>query len=222
VVKFLQIWVFSRYLEAVYFAFSYFFAPFAVEFLKSNIAADAYGIIDKISITITNFLADPAWFEPLTQRINTERNGLLANGRAAAWGLDSWPAAIAGETFPFIDRTESFTLTLALVNGRGEAIDSLDLTVSGGWVSKSGLIIIPNTLGSPQTAAFAPQDSQTASAPLSIKISAVNGTPAAGTSRITAITEAQAAANPAITGLANLRKFVIDEKGTLTAYNPEG
>ncbi|MDR1903148.1 MAG: hypothetical protein LBQ88_12825, partial [Treponema sp.] len=40
-VKILQIWVFSRYLEVVYFAFSCLFAPLAVEFLKSK-TADAH------------------------------------------------------------------------------------------------------------------------------------------------------------------------------------
>jgi hypothetical protein len=40
-VKFLQIWVFSRYLEAAHFPFSCLFSPFAVKFLKSKTAGSA-------------------------------------------------------------------------------------------------------------------------------------------------------------------------------------
>jgi hypothetical protein len=44
-VKFLQIWVFSRYLEGGYFPFSCLFAPLAVEFLKSKTATIASSVL---------------------------------------------------------------------------------------------------------------------------------------------------------------------------------
>jgi hypothetical protein len=46
VVKFLQIWVFSRYLKAARFPFSRLFALLAVEFLKSKIPARPRAVLD--------------------------------------------------------------------------------------------------------------------------------------------------------------------------------
>jgi hypothetical protein len=193
---------------------------------------------ETVSIGFTiDLIPDARWIETAVKVINTVRDGLVATGRTADWGLD-WPYKSVSSDSPFVGRDENFTVAVELVNDKGTTIGRQSITLQGGWdiqtrYSNAGMpfILTPIIWGRPgagrikdtQKVNFSLVDANSITDTLAIRIVSINGTnaeTAARNMRISIVTEAEYAKLPEVIagtdsrGVIKQFSLALDRSGT--------
>ena len=193
-----------------------------------------------ISGVTLDLVPDAAWFNGaggVVRMINVVREGLLATGQAAKWGLD-WPRGTVGAS-PFGGRDQRFEAAVELVNSEGKTIGSERITLSSGydveWTgdnnNRSIRRIMPRLRGV-QNLSFRAVNAYDITTNLAVKIARIDGVDAETAAKnkgINILREAEYAQLPDVIAELDSRavaRFMqdieISTSGEITAYKGAG
>jgi len=125
---------------------------FITQFMRDNrsyylvYSSAAQGAIDyakeTITLSIDLFSApEPLSFETISRLTRTIRKGLIATGRAEAWGLN-WPAQSVTTPSPFFSDTKTYPIVVELFNSAGKSVGrkSANLQIGGWFMPDAGAL----------------------------------------------------------------------------------
>jgi hypothetical protein len=185
-----------------------------------------------ISGVTIDLVPDAAWFNAtisVVRVMNVVREGLLATGQAAKWGVD-WPRRTVGNS-PFGSREQNFAVVVELVNSEGKTIGSERITMRSGydveWAENTLRGIMPRMRGV-QELGFSRVNAYDITTNLSVRIASIDGVDAetaAQTKGINILREAEYARLPEVIagvdsrGVVRLMEdFEINSSGGITRY----
>jgi hypothetical protein len=119
-------------------------------------------------------LRDDQWVSTIIEVMRTVESGLLATGRAVAWGFD-WPNKSVVTPSPFTDKTNNFTVVAEIINDKGRSIGKQSVTIPAGYVIRYGTIIQKQWEGN---VSFQTVDANLITDRLTIRVTSIDGIPA--------------------------------------------
>jgi hypothetical protein len=126
---------------------------------------------------------DLSWASSADQVVQTVRRGLLATGRATAWGLANWPIQSVTTTSPFVTSFSGILVEVEVVNSRGEGIGAIEsVWLPAGLevtVQQNGTTVLKPS-GGARGMVFPAVDSNAVTDHLGIRINSIDGIPAEG------------------------------------------
>jgi len=126
---------------------------FITQFLKENrsfylvySSTPTQGAIDYVKETITLGIElfsapEPVSFETINKLTRTVRKGLIATGRAEAWGLN-WPSQSVSTPSPFFAASNNYPVVVELINAAGKSVgrQSANLQIGGWFIPEGGAL----------------------------------------------------------------------------------
>jgi len=82
-------------------------------------------------------LPEPIWFEAVNRLTRTIRKGLLATGRADAWGIN-WPAQTMSSPSPFAGKNTTYPVVIEILDERGKSVGRQTISLPFDWFTPDG------------------------------------------------------------------------------------